>query len=179
MNNQVQITEEDIFYFVHYPETLSAEKTNYINANLDKFSPKVELYQSFKNPISAEETEQLKSGIEKRFGSLSATIKLLPTWISTLKEETGLRLAAASATLEKKSNSISFADPEQKFLVRILQTEEKRLLYLLSNVPIPPNTQLKLVLHPSNVHYIISDINEALEIDADSEIDSIEITLMN
>lgn len=175
MNNQVQITEEDIFYFVHYPATLSVEKTNHINANQDKFSSMIDFYQSFKNPISAEDTEQLKSKIEKRFGSKSNTIKLLPTWISALTEEPGLRLAASSATLGKKANSISFADPEQKFLVRILQMEEKRLLYFLTNVPLPPNTRLKLVLHPSNVHYIISDINEALEIGADSEIDSIDV----
>ena len=178
MNNQVQITEEDIFYFVRHPETLSVKKTNYINANLDKFSSMIDFYQSFKNPISEEETEQLKSKIEKHFGNSTSTIKLLPTWISNLTEETGLRLAAASSTLEKKANSISFADPEQKFLVRILQTEEKRLLYFLSNVPLTPNTQLKLVLHPSNEHYIISDINEALEIDAGAEIDSIDITVM-
>ncbi len=178
MNNQVQITEEDIFYFVHHPETLSVDKTDYINANLDKFSSVIDFYQSFKNPISAEETEQLKSKIEKRFGSLSATIKLLPTWISTLTE-TGLRLAAASATLEKKANSISFADPEQKYLVRILQTEEKRLLYFLSNVPIPPNTQLKLVLHPSNSSYILADVNEALEINKKGEIEFIDLVVNN
>ncbi|MFA7418583.1 MAG: hypothetical protein WCZ90_02770 [Melioribacteraceae bacterium] len=178
MNKQVQITEEDIFYFVNYPETLSVDKTDYINANLTRFSSQIEFYQSFNSQISAEESQQLKSEIEKRFSSPANTIRLSPTWNNAQTEVTGLRLAAASATLERKANSISFADSEQKFLIRILQTEEKRLLYFLSNVPIPPNTQLKLVLHPSNVHYIISDINEALEIYADSEIGSIDVTVM-
>ena len=138
----------------------------------------IDFYQSFKNPISAEETEQLKSKIEKRFGSSSSTIKLLPTWISTLTEETGLRLVAASTTLEKKSNSVSYADPEQKFLIRILQTEEKRLLYFLSNVPIPPNTKIKLILHPANISYTLADVNEAMEIVSEAEIDYIDLSVM-
>jgi hypothetical protein len=177
MNNQVQITEEDIFYYVHHPATLSVEKTNYIKANQDKFSPMIDFYKSFKNPISTEEAEQLKCKIEERFSSKSNTIQLLPTWNNDLKEISGLRLAAASTTLEKKVNSTSFADTEHKYLVRIIENQDKRHLFFIPTSPLQENEVVDLLLHPSESRYLIDNPMEPIEVDTYGEILSIKIQI--
>ncbi|MBI5730458.1 MAG: hypothetical protein HY963_04905 [Ignavibacteriales bacterium] len=89
------------------------------------------------------------------------------------KEENGVKLAAASVLKEKKSNSMSFADSDSKYLVRIVKAESQTLLYLFSEDK--SKHDFKLIIYPSHTQYRITDLSKPIEILEEETIEKINI----
>ncbi|MFH1195876.1 MAG: hypothetical protein V1720_09175 [bacterium] len=172
------ITEEDIFHFVTSRESLTVEKQNYIKENMVLFKEKIEYYEAFLKPLTSGEEEELKEKIEQKFFSGSKIFVLTPTWNGEQNQTNELRLAAASVILEKKTDSISFADAGQKFLVRIVNKNNRSLLYILPSEQILPNQRYHVKMLPSNNLYETIDLSQPIEI-SEEDIRQIEIRIIS
>jgi hypothetical protein len=173
MKDKLIITEEDLFRFVLHPDKLSEEKQKYIGEHQTDFKSEIEHYKYFLEPISEIDSAELNKIIEEIFFSGSKIIGLTPTINSSKQETVVLKLAAASATLEKQVKSISFADPDSKYLVRIVVNESDSLMYIfpVEGIRFP----IKITFYPSRTEYIVHTSEEPISIFNESIIDKITI----
>ncbi|PKL82147.1 MAG: hypothetical protein CVV24_11575 [Ignavibacteriae bacterium HGW-Ignavibacteriae-3] len=169
MQHQIEISEEDIFKFVFSPENLAADKFNYLSANKERFKEEIDLCLEIKNNSGTDENNTSAEFILNKISSYKQ-IKLFPQ-ISEVNEENGVKLAAASAVLSKQPNSMSFADAESKYLVRIVKTEFDCLLYLFTEDS--SISSYKIHLHPSKAAYRINDVSQPIEILEEIKIEEI------
>lgn len=171
MQNHINITEEDIFKFVFSSESLTKEKSDYLTTNRERFKNEIDLCLEMKNPSDIDEVKTLTSMILQKIDS-TTIITLFPQLTKPI-EEIGIKLAAASVLKEKKSNSMSFADAESKYLVRIVKTESQTLLYLFASGN--SKKQFKLTFYPSESEYQIEDLSRPIEILEEDVIEKINI----
>jgi len=175
MKYNINITEEDIFQFVNYTEILSIEKREFIETNYDKYKSQIDFYKSFHKPLTKTEKNELDEKVTRMLSGMNNYYKLIPTYTEDPHKENKFRLAAASLTLKKKTDSISYADSESKFLIRIIINEEKTVLHLLPNTNDYSNNHYEITLHPSENKYLITDVSVPVEINSESEIEIIDL----
>jgi hypothetical protein len=173
MNNKIVIDESDIFNFVLFPSSLSREKKEFIEGNLERFRHEIDFYKGFSKPLDDSNLVDLKDRIEKLESGQIKTYVLIPTWNPIQSQDNTLRLAAASATLDKKIDSVSFADEGSNYLIRVIKTTESTLLYLFQNVPSKKSFFIKLF--PSETAYLIKDVSKPIEILDETEITKITV----
>ncbi len=171
MQKHIDITEEDIYRFVFSPELLSKDKYDYLTINRERFKDEIALCLELKNSSNTEEVKALASSILQKINS-PTIITLLPQIIKPI-EEVGIKLAAASVLKERKSNSMSFADSDSKYLIRIVKTESQTLLYLFSSEK--SKKHFKLTFYPSESEYQIKDLSRPIEILEEQVIEKISV----
>jgi hypothetical protein len=168
----MNITEEDIFKFVFNPESLSKGKLEYLNANQNRFKKEIDYCKGLLAQTNITEIDSITEQIIQKIKSFKI-VELYPQIIKP-KEENGVKLAAASVLKEKKSNSLSFTDPNSKYLIRIVTTESQTLLYLFSEDKSKHDFQL--TIHPSKTQYQIMDLSKPIEILYEEVIEKILIS---
>lgn len=171
MQIHISITEKDIYRFVFSPELLSKDKHDYLTVNRERFKDEIALCLEMKNDTNSDEIRILTDSILQKINSTSI-ITLFPQ-ITKSVEEIGIKLAAASVLKEKKSNSMSFADPDSKYLIRIVKTESQTLLYLFSSEK--SKNHFKLTFYPSESEYQITDLSRPIEILEEQVIEKISV----
>lgn len=171
MQNHINITEEDIFKYVINPENLSKEKLEYLDANQDRFKKEINYCIGLLVQNNVTEINSITDQVIQKIRSFKI-VELFPQIIKP-KEENGVKLAAASILKEKKSNSLSFTDSDSKYLIRIVKTDSRNMLYIFAE----DKTKLKhkIKLFPSEVEYQITDMLQPIEIIEEKVIDRIVI----
>lgn len=175
MKRTIDITEEDIYQFVNYTQTLSAEKKDYIESHPAEFEQQIEFYRGIQKPLTENEMADL---IEKSFRILpdeGFAYRLTPTFIENKHKDQTVRLAAASLTLKKNPVSVSFADKECKYLIRIINDENKTLIYVFPNNDKTSKIKYELTLFPSGEKHIIADISMPYKLEPGMEINMIDL----
>lgn len=173
------ITEEDIFNFVLYPEALTQEKADYIRQHQDLFEEEINYYGAFKVIPEDYNAENILEKVQAKALEDSNGILLLPTYKKEEVQFNGLRLAAASTTLEKKFDSFSYADKDSKFLVRVTYKDDKNLLYVFPNDELISCTKCRVKFLPSGTEYEINDFTHPVEIKYEDKVNFISITEIN
>lgn len=175
MIHQIKITEEDIYKFVFSPKTLEKDKFDYLTENRDRFKNEIALCTDLKESALEKDADSLTNSIIERISSHKRTL-LLPQ-LSKSNEENGVKLAAASVTMTKRPDSMSFIDEEAKYVIRIVKTETDRLLYLFTNDNSVKG--YKIQLYPSEAVYQMADVSQPIEISEEDTISEILIEDLN
>ena len=157
MNKNFTITEQDIFNYVFYPETLSPDMRHFIDKHQSDFKSQIELCKALNETASSD----------------SNIIYLLRVEPSTLNLNTHFTLAAASSELSKKIETMTFMDSNSQFLVRLVASGGEKTLYVF------PKDQdfkeAKLTLLPSQKSFSISPVESTIKIDDSENIEKISI----
>jgi hypothetical protein len=170
MNNFFDISEQDIFNFVFYPDQLSIEKKEYLNRHIDEFKEQIDFCMILKQ-------SDIQSDYDKEKCKYDFTIiELLP--ITPLNHNCNyLTLAAASAELSKKIETKTFMDANSQYLVRLVCTEDEKKLYIFSKEKCLVDA--KLTLFPSEKSYKINPAEASIIIDKTEEVEKISIENIN
>lgn len=166
--------EEDIFKFVFYPDELDAAKKNYLRLNENLFREQVEFCKSILT-LQDNYAIKLKSKeISERILQKINAVFLFPVKGKKSFMEKQVTLAAATTIAVKQSEAITFSDINSKFLVRLIEKDKKRFLYLF---PKEDKTSYiyKITLYPSKKTYQINGPAEPVEIDGEESIQKILI----
>jgi len=174
MNSYI-ITEEDISQFVTGSESLPDGKRKFIEENIARFKVKIEYYEAFQKPLPIEDERELEEKLDGKFFSENRVYILTPTWNNKPNHDNSLKLAAASTKLKKATDSVSFADAEYKYLVRIVTKNGKSLLYILPSDQQQPDQKYQIRILPSENTYELLNLSVPIEI-FEETIQQIEIT---
>ena len=167
----MQITEEDIFRYVLFPEELNSVKRKYISENENLFSDQIEFCKTF-STYSKEVEEQSKKAADRILGRIKI-FELLP--VTSFNMNKTLTLVAATAkTAVKKSDSATYSDEDSKYLIRLIRSGDQKLLYFFPKEE-TKEKKLKLTLLPTGENYSISDSIQQIVIKSDFSIDKILI----
>jgi len=167
---KIEITEEDIFNFALYPEELSPEKKEYISEKYSEYKEHIELCRSLRNAPDNINIEELRNKI--LLTGNNKEIELLP--INNLEyEEPKYSLAAASPVTEKEIRAVSFSDKNSSYIVRVINSIEKSLIYVFASDGI---NEMKLTLHPSQEEITVNDFSEPIERLSKEKIDRIVVS---
>jgi hypothetical protein len=168
----VCITEKDIFNFIYFTTELSIQKYEYIRDNYDMFSEVIGFYSSIKEYTYS--TESNSDSPEQNFQEL-IIIELFEKKLNINKGPTVLRYAADSLLLNKSSVS-TFADTEQKYLIRILSSGKGSVMYVFSSSGEQINN-FEVTLLPSQKKYPLENNLNPVTIEDETNIEKIQIKL--
>lgn len=171
----MEIKEEDIFKYVLLPDTLNSDKKEFIHSNENLFSEQIDFCKAFlRISTSKIDNELSKNSVDKILSKIKV-IELLPVESkSTFKENSPLMAAATIDFAYKKSESITYVDEESKYLIRILNNDNKNTLFFFSKSENDVR-KFKLTLLPSNVSYHISSPTQMIELDNAQNVERILI----
>ncbi len=162
----MEIKEEDIFKYVLFPDKLSSDKKELIHSNENLFSEQINFCKAFLGISAFIIDNDLSKNAVDRILSKIKIIELLPVESKTISKENSPLLAAATVEFaNKKSESITYVDEESKYLIRLLNDDNKNTLFFFSK---SENTihKYKLTLLPSNESYHISSPTQMIEMDS-------------
>jgi hypothetical protein len=145
----MEITEKDIFYYVFFRDKLPEEKTEFIEESR-LFEDEKNFYLSLR--------ESLRDKVEKRVFRLRPVLLDFKRYSSNVP-----RYAAASADLTRKTEFTTFTDENSGYLCRLLKSDDKNLLYIISADEIT-DKKLNVILYPSENRYHLADLNQPIEI---------------
>ena len=165
MENKISITEEDLFKFVFYRNELPEEKQKYLEENEELFSAELDFVKSFFNKAEANDEFQLSAN----------AIILFPDNVTRRELLNNLRLAAASETLDKNIETISFKDSELHYTIRQVKQKNKNQLFIFPKEE-NQSKNIILTLYPSNLKYHSSKSATSIELPVDASIERIAVT---
>ncbi|GBD86607.1 hypothetical protein BMS3Abin03_00528 [bacterium BMS3Abin03] len=169
------ITERDIFNFVFFPETLSAEKFAFLEKKEGGFEP-IKFYRHLKKAIESDITDEIRKKIAEKIPAykLTKVIKLFPVKDELPKRTSDVPiLAAASAAEEPAVIAKTFVDSDKTFLIRLLRMGNKTKIFTFPITHTDRET-FQLTLHPEEETFTIHN-NEAIELEGKHEVESISV----
>lgn len=172
----MQITEQDLFTFVFYPQELGKDKFEYISKNIDLFDAEIQFLNEIMKNKSMEIEPELFDRLLSKINSInkSTIIHLLKTKNLEDIHQEKFVLAAASPTLKKTFQSDTFVDEGSKFMVKMLSNEKFNKIFVLER----NNNELKnikLTVFPSGESYSLKTNREPLIIEPRQRIDDISL----
>lgn len=171
----MEIKEEDIFKYVLFPDTLASDKKEIISANANLFSEQINFCKAFLGISTSSNDIDLGKNAADRILSKIKVIELLPVESKFISKENSPLLAAATIEFaDKKSESITYIDEESKYLIRLLNNDNKNTLFFFSKSE-KEVRKFKLTLLPSNKSYHISSPTQMIEIDYTQTVERILI----
>ncbi|MCL5031124.1 MAG: hypothetical protein M1480_19130 [Bacteroidetes bacterium] len=171
----MEITEEDIFKYILFPDEVEPEKKEYIRANENLFSEQINLCKSYLEFSNDNDIYIQSKKAADRILSKFIVVELFPVINKKLQKNNTLTLAAANADIaNKQSESITYSDENSKYLVRLINNKEKNTLYFFSNKE-NKEQKLKITLVPSNEIIHITNNSQQIEIDQHKYIQKILI----
>lgn len=169
----MNITEEDIFYFVFDKSILTEEKKNYLEANSELFSEEIELCEDLWNSKINE--DNLKTFISDKINEYSLKIiDLYPIEVHQIANNDKVLLAAACAEITKNIQAESFSDRNSEYLARIIKVNESLKVYIYKRNN-APDTPVKITIYPSNRKYILENLSEGLLLNEMGPVERIRI----
>lgn len=170
------ITEQDLFNFVFYPDLISKDKERYLKS-LQDFREEIEFYSELKESLN----EKLSFEIRKKITSKIDVYKpeniiyLYPVEeYQNRKISNNVRLAAASPEEKPKVSSKTFYDEEKTYIIKVINYEKNSRVFVFSTqYEMIKDFELKIL--PQNLIYHISDNSSPLELDFNVEPESISL----
>jgi hypothetical protein len=144
----MSISEKDIFLYVFFREKLSDEKLKAIKGNKN-FEDEINFYESLRDVMSAIESEK-------------KVIVLKPVYLNFKKYTSSMpRFAAASVDLTRKTEFTTFTDEQSAYLCRLIRTEEKNLLYIISGDE-KTDKKVDVTIYPSEQTFHLEDLQNPI-----------------
>jgi hypothetical protein len=141
------ISEKDIFTFVFFRDKLSDDKIKYLSES-GLFRDEISFYLSLKAKLYASSDTYI----------LKPVIINLPEYSGSLP-----RFAAASADLTRRTEFTTFTDDKSVYLCRLVKTESKNLLYIIS-ADEKTDKKLNVTIFPSEETYQLNDIKDPINL---------------
>ena len=172
----MQITEQDLFIYVFYPQELESDKFEYISKNNDLFNSEIQ----FLNDIMRNKSMEIEPGLfDRLINKINSINKSTIIHLSKTKNledihQEQIVLAAASQKLKKTFQSDTFVDDGSKFMVKMLSNEKFNKIFVLER----NNNELrnvKLTVFPSGESYSLKTNREPLIIEPRQSIDDISL----
>jgi len=170
------MTEQDIFNYVFFPEKVSDE----IRASIEgrkELKPLIGYFSGIKEEIGSDVPRNLQEKIAAKIPGyhLSKIVEFNLYDIPLQKETNAIRYAADSEP-EKSPEAKTFIDAEKKYILRLVTTGDRRLLYIFStdNKLI---TDFTISVIPSKKEYHLKDNTRPLQLPLDIEIENIQLTM--
>ncbi|MGQ9644687.1 MAG: hypothetical protein ACUVT3_12585 [Ignavibacterium sp.] len=163
---KLDITEQDLFNYVFFPESLSPEIIHFLS-NSKEFSDEIEFFSELKSSLNKELSLDEKKELADRIQSyhFNKIITLYPVKYSAKKKVNGLILAAASDEVKKPIvSSRTFYDNDNAYIIKVINYENYSKIFVFS-------TQYELIknfdllINPQNLRYHIDDNSIPLELD--------------
>lgn len=170
----IEITEQDVFNFVFFKESLSIEKQSLIGKD-NSYKDMLDFYAVLKNNTVEKIDESLKQSFASKIPaySLSNVIHLFQLRDPEIKQN-GKRLAADSKELKPKMTTKTFVDNDKEFLIKVLNYGDQTKVFVFSTKDeIVKN--FDIIIEPHNLKYHFEDNSEPLKIDKPIEAEKIEI----
>lgn len=171
MKDFIRISEQDIFYYVFYPDQLIADKKEFINAHKEEFKEQIEFCNALK------EFKFASDNTTETFSFNQKPVELNLVELNAGVANNILTLAAASSELSKKIETKTFTDEKSQYLVRLVSTEEEKRLYVFSKAKNFKSARLTLL--PSNKSYTVDSLDSSILIDTIENVEKISIEAIN
>ncbi len=172
MNVNTKITEEDIFKYVFYLESLDAEKKSFINDNYSKYVQEIEFCREMK---SEEEIELPQIIIDKLLSRICENSKIITLYPQIEKKnEQKMFLAAASNTEEYQISSLTLIDKNSDYLIKILNYNQHSEIFVFSN-DFSPINKFNLTILPQSLKLSNEDSAKLITTEKLANIEKIEL----
>lgn len=172
----MQITEQDIFNFVFFPDLISDDKSGLIK-NSEKYKTEVEFYRSLKELLATDVDPGIKSKLAERVEAYKPVniFYLYPAKENFKKNHSGrLVFAAASPDDKPKISSRTYYDKSMTYIIKVLNYDGKSKIFVFS-----PQFELiedfTLIISPQNLTYHVTNNTAPLELDFNVEPESISL----
>lgn len=163
---KIDITEQDLFNYVFFPESLSPEILHFLS-NSKEFSDEIEFFSELKGSLTKELSLEVKKELADRIQSyhFNKIITLYPVKYSAKKKVNGLILAAASDEVKKPIvSSRTFYDNDKTYIIKVINYENSSKIFVFStHYELIQN--FDLIISPQNLRYHIDDNSIPLELD--------------
>ncbi len=165
-----EISEQDIFNYVFYPDQVSLDKKEFLDLHKSDFLEQLEFCTYLEKLNIATQKSNFISG-------KSNVVELFPVVLNIPNNSNYFTLAAGSSELSKKIETKTFTDNHSRFLVRLVSTIDEKTLYVFTKEK--TFKEAKLTLFPSHKSYKIDSVESSIKIDDFEEVESISIEDMN
>lgn len=174
-NKNMIISEQDLFCYIFFPESISAEKRKLIEMD-NLFNEALEFYRILKLNSESRPKDDLKRKIANKIPaySLSNVIQLYALKEPGMPKQNGYHLAAGSTELKPKMTTKTFVDNEKEYLIKILNYGDKTKVFVFSTKD-EVVRNFDIVIEPHNLKYHFEDNSEPLKIDHSIDAEKIEI----
>jgi hypothetical protein len=172
------IDEQDLFYYVFFPEIISNKKKEMIKTD-KSFEEILEFYTQLKTNSESSPDESLKRKIANKIPaySLSNVTQLYALKDNVAPKQNGNRLAAGSTELKPKMTTKTFVDNDKEYLIKVLNYADITKVFVFSTKDeIVKN--FDIIIEPHNLKYHFEDNSEPLKIDKSIEADSITLKIV-
>jgi hypothetical protein len=175
-DENIIIDEQDIFNFVFYSESLSADKKRIIESD-NTVNEALDFYKQLKINLNREQSASLKELIAKKISAytLANEIILYPLKTPLIQKRNQSRLAAGSIDLAPKMTTKTFVDSEKEYLIKVLSSEEVTKIFVFST-----NDEVvkdfDIIIEPQKLKYHCEDNSEPLQIAQLIEAEKIQLS---
>ncbi|MBK8946054.1 MAG: hypothetical protein IPM32_12400 [Ignavibacteriae bacterium] len=147
----MKISEQDLFKFIFYPDSLPQNTFSFITNNKQKFSNELEFLENLNSEMKNEITQNVLDKLYKRIERLnnSVTIILEPEISNHKLNKSEYCLAAASARQNEQLRCETFRDKENLYLLKIFYGKTENKIYLFAKHEIQ-NKNIEFTFIPSN-----------------------------
>lgn len=171
----MKITEQDIFRFVFYKDSLDESKKLFL-AESSLFKNAIEFYQKLKDSFTVEIPIAVKKMIAEKIPSyeFSNVINLFRVDPEIKKKKQDVLVLAAASEKKEESCFSSFMDENKEYLVRLEESENRSRIFVFST----RSEHLKnftLTILPSDKKIPVANNSQPIELNERIEIDSFQI----
>lgn len=173
-NKENSITEQDIFYFVFYPEVLDDDKRQRISSD-QTLSESISFYMKMKLDVETETDFETQKKLAEKISAytLPNIIQLYQT-NGIMQKKHGSRLAADSKELTPKLSTKTFVDNEKEYLIKVLNYGNHTKVFVFSSKD-EVVKNFDIVIEPDELTFHLDDNSQPLIIDKDIEAAKIEL----
>ncbi|MFZ1291391.1 MAG: hypothetical protein WAR79_14950 [Melioribacteraceae bacterium] len=175
-----KITENDLFKFVFYPETLSKNKYDFINDNKQIFKNDLDFLQNLNVELQTQLSDSLVEKLNKRIAALNnvKTIVLKPDKNYNKLSKDEYCLAAASTNNNEQTNCKTFKDQDNFYLLKLIFGKTANKLYLFTK-DVVENKKIEITFLPSNSKILIETNELPISFEENENINQIVLNFPN
>ena len=169
------INEQDIFNYIFYPESLSAEKRLEISEN-GSFGEMLLFYKQLKTDLGKPLDQSIKIKLASKISAytLSNIVIMHPLKLPNPVKPKTNRLAAASTELKPQTTTKTFVDNEKDYMIKVLNYGETTKVYVFSTKD-EVIKDFNIIIEPQHLEYHLDDNSEPLVLDKLIDADSIRL----
>ena len=177
-DQEIMITEQDIFNYVFFPDSVSPEKKIIIQ-NDKNLVEAIDFIGEILKATKRKPEISLRKKLADKIPAYSYSNLIRLNAINGMLPERNKHLAADSEarTLISKMMSHTFTDEDQEFMIKVISTEKTSKVFVFSN----KNEEIKnfdIIIQPDNLRFHFNDNSQPLTIDHKIEIKDVQIQFL-
>ena len=171
-----EVTENDIFKYVFYPDDLSDKLRHYIKINKLVYQDQIDLMTTMKDQLNTPLEKSLLDKIHKRIDEYNRSEIIVLKKVVINHQQNHYILAADSVDREEPLLTETFKDDEEQYLAKVITTNGKNKIYILSK---DPKIELEFILklYPTEDEFRGSSNDQPIVVIPKQKIEEIEIQI--